>query len=170
MAPKTKERLFLALPVRIEKYDTLEVSFEDCIAGRWVPRQNLHLTLCFLGNAFSAVEVVEKLSQHSFSLPPATLKGLGYFKPNKILYARVESEAVVSTAEMLHALLEIPMHKHFVSHVTLLRGKVIQDERVLKEKIDRFEDQVIGTAGEKVCLYSSSLTTEGAVYRCLHMF
>ncbi len=146
---------------------------------RWVKFENLHLTLCFLGNVTKDFlqKVAEKLSiivhtQKAFHL---SLKNFGAF-PNqrspRVLWIGVEKGAndlIDLQAKIESTLAEIgykPEERHFHPHLTI--GRV-------KEKIDA--GQIFNTQYKSetflvksVILFKSTLTPDGAIYEKLNEF
>ena len=51
-----KNRLFLALPAILDDYEAIQSDFAEVLKGRWVPPENLHLTL-FIVKMFTRVRV-----------------------------------------------------------------------------------------------------------------
>ena len=121
-------RLFIAIRFSDEILDFLEAAQDEMkragIRGRYAPRENLHLTLAFIGeyDDFEAVrEAMSKAVSGSFEL---RISGTGSF--GSILWAGFEkSEKLVKLVKGLrHFLAEssVPFdRKRFSPHITLVR-------------------------------------------------
>ncbi|MDO5673732.1 MAG: RNA 2',3'-cyclic phosphodiesterase [bacterium] len=99
-----KKRLFIALdpPEKTrEELVTLCRGLPDC---RWTPPEQLHLTLCFIGEAdgtsfLDIREALQEIRAEPFSL---RLEGLGLFPPRRaprVLWAGVQANAALMQLE-----------------------------------------------------------------------
>jgi 2'-5' RNA ligase len=124
-------RLFVALDLPWEVKEELSELSCNIPGARWVPTDNFHLTLRFIGeaNRLQAEEIdlaLASLRGRSFSF---ALSGLGWFEKNgraNALFAGVERnedlarlQAKVETA--LHRVGFAPEKRRFTPHVTLAR-------------------------------------------------
>jgi 2'-5' RNA ligase len=165
-------RLFVAIdfpdPVR-EHLALLCFGLPD---ARWVPREQLHLTLRFIGDVEGSrfLDMREALHAVRFSPFEMRLKGLGHFPPRgkpHVLWAGVEKNGPL---EALHGKVEgvvvrsglPPEARNFAPHVTLARLKGTPPRRVA----DYLTEHALFTAGpfpvDSFHLYSSVLTPKGA--------
>lgn len=130
---------------------------------RWVARENLHVTLCFLGDAdpddaaerLSALEApsadarlgpaVDALGEHSLVIPVAGLDALA-----------------ASVGEVLHGVGSAPRRRRFNGHLTVARlRRGARPRRALGMAFDG------GFPVHTVALVESTLTPEGARYETL---
>jgi RNA 2',3'-cyclic 3'-phosphodiesterase len=167
-------RLFVALdlpwPLR-ERLKTLATAIPGC---RWMPVENLHLTLRFIGEVpnWRAEEIdlaLQAIKARSF---PLTLTGVGLFeKGGRVtsLWAGLERcpqlehlQTKIETA-LQRAGLE-PERRRFTPHVTLARLDQPASEKVTRflqgHSLFRAEPYVV----ERFTLFSSQLGKEGSVY------
>lgn len=165
-----KNRLFLALPAVLDDYETLKRDFKGLITGRWVPPENLHLTLKFFGDRFEQALLIQHLSTLSLDLPPLTLRGVGYFAKNRILYARVEEQGLADICRSVNTLLGMPVKETFVPHVTLMRVKQIIDDEAFHARLERYATVKLGMLGEETVLMQSELYSDGARYSVVERF
>ena len=78
-------RLFIASPVILDDYPSIQKDFEGIIEGKWVEEQNLHLTWVFLGDRKEVETTMDKLQEVSPLEERIEIKELGYFgRPPKI--------------------------------------------------------------------------------------
>ena len=165
-----KKRLFLALPARIDDYKTIQDDFADIIGGRWVPSENLHLTLNFYGDQFEQDELLQRLSLMEVEITPSMISGLGYFEKRKILYAKIDNPALTALYKKLNTLFDLPGKNAFVPHVTLMRVKELVDKEKFHERLDIYKEREIGSLGSSLELIQSELYPDGAKYTLLKRF
>ena len=172
-------RLFVALPLPDEVLDQLLLNMGGVSGARWQKREQLHITLRFIGEVDRRIAEDIALSLSSLRHPSfeLSLRGTGAFERRgraEILWAGVTS------GEELHSLhkkvdqacvqagLE-PERRAFKPHVTLAR---------LKPSSGPVEDFLSSTGdfssrpfrATSFSLYESSLTPEGAYYSIIETF
>ncbi len=183
------KRLFFALQLSEQTLDALgdlQEAFRPHVpAGvrvRWTPRENLHVTLKFLGSTEADLvgelgevmdELVEPLSPFS-----ATVDDLGAFPhPHhpRILWAGVDRKASERLAELhreLEAALEpyaIDRDEHpFKAHVTFGRVKSNKAFDLNELRSEVSEGPFGETRIDEVVLYESELTPDGSNYTVRH--
>ena len=122
-------RLFIAIRLNDEIRKTLVKKQDDLsrhgICGKITPRENLHMTLAFIGEHPDPEQVLEVMENVPFSSFPVTLNGIGLFN-NNILWAGVHaSEPLQQLVQHLRyelAKADIPYdRKDFMPHITLFR-------------------------------------------------
>ncbi len=163
-------RLFLSLPATLFDYEELQDEFNDLILGKWIPPQNLHLTLNFLGTAFERESVIQALSGLTLKAEPSDLKGLSLLSHNQILYARTANPSLMTLHEQIQEALGLPYEQEFIPHVTLMRIKKISDQTLFEERLRRYDRMLIGVLHPKVQLIQSHITPTGAHYSLLEEF
>lgn len=183
-------RAFIAIEIPHEIQSAIEHQTAPLRAAigpsvvRWVPAQNMHLTLKFLGDVSPAnVGMLNQLldveaSRHKgFDIQ---IGGLGAFpnprRPRVIwigLQAPAALEALQRGLEAATAKLGFPEEKRpFSPHLTL--GRVRQrasgaDQQKIHTALGRHPAGALGTAHiGAVHLFKSDLKQTGAVYTCLH--
>ena len=174
-------RLFLAIPIP----ETIAERVQSICRGlpdvRWVPTEQLHVTLRFLGDEISESrfeEIVEALG--SVTSPGFTLRlrGVGRFlhpRAPQVLWLGVEEEPALIE---LHRRIEHQLRKSgfsaekraFEAHVTLARLKGVSDQRVA-DYLNLHADFEAGYfAVEDFILYSSVLRPGGARHTIEEVF
>ncbi len=178
-------RLFIALPLGKEAEQRLGRIIEDfrprSRAVKWVPSQNIHLTLKFLGDTDE--HLVDKISQavdRVVSNYPAfdiLIDRLGAF-PNlhrpRVIWmggAKAPEPAAAMAREIDTAMHRLDFEKEkraFKAHLTL--GRVRQGQTIgdLAEYIDQYSFEPIPLHLDRLILFKSTLTPKGAIYEPLH--
>ncbi len=158
-------RLFIASPIILDDYDSIQEDFKDIIEGKWVKEENLHLTWVFLGEQKDEKTVINKLKKISPLEDHASIKELGYFgRPPRVFFSKAEEKILYDKArEFKNAGFEL---YRFKPHITLCRIKTIHDYKAYKEKLKAYRERPLGAILPSINLYESILTTEGSEYTC----
>jgi 2'-5' RNA ligase len=182
-------RLFIAveIPAEIQQNVSKETaklrrSLESLV--RWVPAENLHLTLKFLGDvAPSNVEfLMQMLRQEAQAVPcfNIQLTGLGSFpslKRPRVIYIGIQAPAAL---DMLQRGIESASRRlgyeseerSFSAHLTLGRVKqnvTATDQQKIRRAIESTQVDLLGSARvDSVHLYKSELKPNGSVYTRLY--
>jgi len=169
-------RLFVALSLPDEVRETLADLADPLPGARWVPEENLHITLRFIGevDGGQAHDVDAELMRLHATGFRVSLAGLGYFgegPKTRALYARVEpSEPLSRLQQKVEQAVQRaglkPEGRKFKPHVTLARfrsgGGTLELERFLvRHSLFRAGPF---TATDFV-LFQSFLSGEGSIYR-----
>ena len=158
-------RLFIASPVILDDYDSIQEDFKDIIEGKWVKEENLHLTWVFLGDQRDAKTVINKLKKISPLEDHTSIKELGYFgRPPRVFFSKSEEKVLYHKArEFKNAGFNL---YRFKPHITLCRIKTIHNYKAYKEKLKDYRERSLGAILPSINLYESTLTTEGSEYTC----
>jgi RNA 2',3'-cyclic 3'-phosphodiesterase len=159
-------RLFLAIPARIDAYNTLKKNCSPLLRGRWTPESQLHLTLHFLGTRFTPESVVSRLVRPLPEWHPAVLRGLGYFAQSRILYADAPDAGLTPLHRMTAEALGLPITP-LTPHVTLMRLKRDAEPDALRHCRERFAQYPLGMLLPEMVLFESALHAKGARHRAL---
>jgi 2'-5' RNA ligase len=174
-------RAFIAVdlddPVIEKICNVVEILKSRITEIRWLRKENLHLTLKFLGNiAESQVEPIAAALRHPLGLfSPCTIsaKGLGVFpdfRRPKILWVGLTGDQLVQlTAEIESALMPLgftPENRAFTPHLTIGRWREgNRPAKNLRQKIGSLNDFEFGAcAVRQIVLFQSVLKPEGASY------
>lgn len=150
---------------------------------RWVPVENIHLTLKFLGDvSVNNIEVLKKIlareaARHSsFEISVGELGAFPSSRRPRVLWVKVEAPPALANLqagiENETARLGYPREERpFSPHLTL--GRVArhagsEDIRRIGETLEAYKVGFLGAAPVRlVNLYRSDLSPGGAVYTCL---
>ena len=167
-------RCFLAIELSdeiVEGLENLKRNFK--IDGiKLVERENLHITVKFLGEIGG--KTVENIKSMDLSLEPveSRIRGLGVFpNENYIRVIWVGASNLVPLFEEVDRRLEdlnFKREREYVPHITIGRVKFLRDRRTLKERIKRYRDIDLGTLYvDSIVLMKSTLTRSGPIYEVL---
>jgi len=156
-------RLFIASPVKLDDYASIQEDFNDVIEGKWVAEENLHLTWIFLGNRGDKRPIIEKMQRIPALESEVAIAGLGYFgRPPRIFFSKAASKPLYAKAgELKSAGFDL---YRFKPHITLCRIKKITDYRSYKELIQSYRERVLGVVKPEIILYQSTLSEKGPQY------
>ncbi len=158
-------RLFIASPIKLDNYTSIQEDFKNIIEGKWVEEENLHLTWVFLGDMKDEKSIIEKLKKMSPLENEVSIEEMGYFgRPPRVLFAKTEEKPLYNKArEFKEAGFDL---YRFKPHITLCRIKTIHDYKAYKEKLKTYREKSLGLILPEINLYESTLTSEGAEYAC----
>lgn len=184
-----RPRLFAALdipPKAVEEAMIFQKLMKKAgIFAKWVPFENMHLTLKFIGETDpeNISLIKETINEICGDFAPFRLiiKGAGVF-PNAhrpaVAWSGLEGETelVMKLARLidknLYEKIEIKREtKGFKPHLTVARFKTKINENKISLIIDEISElEPFSFVGDKVTLYQSHLTREGAKYTALESF
>jgi 2'-5' RNA ligase len=169
-------RLFVAIDMPEQVKEAVAgIAGRDLAGARLVPKEQLHLTLRFIGDADEAqFQAIKKaLGSIQGAHFPLFLKEVGHFPPGRrprVLWVGMEESAPLRKLqqEVEQALLAAgvpPEERGFSPHITLARLKETPPGKVitLEEKHRQFKAGPFPV--EEFYLYSSTLTREGAIHK-----
>lgn len=167
-------RLFVALPLPLSVRETLSRLGNGVPGARWLPPENYHLTLRFVGNVDEHVadDVHDALLRVQADAFDVNLKGVSWFGSKK------KASAIVACAEKSEGLLHLqrkiesacvrvglePEDRKFMPHVTLARLKGANVDAVERYCAERSWLNIPAFPAEEFILYSSFLSQSGAIY------
>ncbi|MBI3909965.1 MAG: RNA 2',3'-cyclic phosphodiesterase [Armatimonadetes bacterium] len=180
-------RAFIALPVPEALHPAI-IRVQESLAGagdvRWIPPENWHLTLKFLGNISEdrlrrLTDLLEKVS-NSCSQFVIELGGIGAF-PNlrrpQIVWLGVREggtaiRELAEAAESAGAQVGFPREKRaFHAHTTLGRVHSPRGLEELARRLEQVPDEPLGSwQARDLVLMRSTLLPSGAVYSVLRRF
>jgi RNA 2',3'-cyclic 3'-phosphodiesterase len=147
---------------------------------RWIPLNNLHVTLKFLGDIDEAKvdPIAQALRDHlrPFSRFIISAKGLGVFpdlKRPRVLWVGLEAQRLAVLASTVEKALEplgfSPEKRGFQPHLTIGRWRESEKPSAkFGEELARWKNHEFGQSEIKVViLFQSMLKPEGAIHRPL---
>lgn len=170
-------RLFVALDLPEDVRKAVYLVKEELHGFRWVPQEQLHLTLRFIGDSDDAMlgrikEGMEKLSCPAFEI---SLNGIGHYPLRglpRVLWVGIEAgpalfalQARVEQACVAAGV--VPEGRAFSPHLTIARLKGSSPGVVRRFEADHAGFRCGPLQVSSFHLYSSSLTQQGAVHRRL---
>lgn len=175
-------RLFVAVDLDEKIRDSIYKVAERLskLSGlKLVEKENLHITLMFLGEVSEAkVDLIkEKLSEIKFDPFEISFKGIGFFPPKgnpRVVWIGIENgedklKYLANEVSEKLKKLGFKRDKEFSAHVTIARVK----RRVsgLKELLSEFENEVFGSmVVDKFKLKRSILKHTGPIYTDIEVF
>ena len=178
-------RLFIALPLEAEVERALGRVVEDLRhqGGRisWVAPENIHLTIKFLGETEESMlpDIKNQLDSFVKSYRPvlSSVAHLGAF-PNlqrpRVIWAGIEQEheTLVQMADEMDLRMNKlgwePEGKKFRAHFTLGRVRAPKGLDALTDYIRQYQFTAVPFTFDRVVLFKSTLTPQGAIYNRLH--
>lgn len=181
-------RLFIAieLPQKIQKelYEKTAPIRASLSGVRWIPPENLHLTLKFLGEVASdRVDAVkaslqEALSRGDFRPFGLEFKGVGAFPSishPRVIWIGISQggEALTQLANALEEELQNlgfeRENRLYTAHLSIGRIGHLKDRKILEEIVSKYDKtSFAGFSTDVVALIQSVLCREGAQYRKIY--
>lgn len=167
-------RLFVALAIPEAAVQELFLLQAGIPGARWQTREQLHLTLRFIGevDGREANDIDDALAAISAPRFTLALKGVGEFggkKPHAVWAGVSDGQAVSHLNRKIEAALQrigvAADERRFTPHVTLARLRAAPVGKVMDWLADHALYAGPPFAVEQFALYSSVLTPNGSVYR-----
>lgn len=166
-------RLFVAIDLPEKVKDELACLGGRLTGGRWVPREQLHLTLRFIGEVDARLQdkIVTALRLVQGEPFDLALRQVGHFgRPGRVLWVGMDPppQILVLQREVEAALVRAgipPEERPFSPHITLarLKGTPYPQLAAYEEEHRRFAASPFPVT--EFHLYSSVLTSAGASHR-----
>jgi 2'-5' RNA ligase len=164
-------RCFIAIyPIRSKKVHELQDKIAKFINGKSVEKENMHITLSFLGEKKESEineikNKIDKVAKNSYKREAILTKIK--FIPNEN-FIRVIAVDVVGLDDLSKSIEKEVGGDVKPPHLTLFRVKNVKDKKTLLEfrKIDINERIFI----DKISIMKSTLTPKGPVYEVIHSF
>jgi RNA 2',3'-cyclic 3'-phosphodiesterase len=162
-------RLFCGLPLPDRTLDALEPWQEEHLRGRIVPRENLHITLAFLGSrpAVELEPIANALREAADRARPPVLRPLRYRETRSVGMLVLDDEDGHATrlAGDLHGRLEAlavyrPEARAWLPHLTVVR---FRERPRLRPPVP----ELAAFSPSDAAVYHSALRPGGAQYRVL---
>ncbi len=181
------KRLFAAIPIHLSEDVFRSIaSMRYALEGeriRWIPSENMHLTLKFFGNtpARKITAIAEALLKATNDFPDFTLEinRIGLFgsqhNPRVVWMGFREEEPLYQLKNQITQELEkcgiYEDRQNFVPHLTIARIKKVSDKRFFQKVIDKHKNRFQQkTMANELILYESVLKSTGAEYKVIRSF
>tara|TARA_Y100000031_G_C8239575_1_gene395027 strand:+ start:157 stop:636 length:480 start_codon:yes stop_codon:yes gene_type:complete len=152
-------RTFIALDIPDEVKDKItEIQNELQIEGKLTKKENIHLTLKFLGDVHNVDDIKKQLRNINHEQFTATIDEIGTFS-NRIIWLHLNN--VDELQKKIDNILPFPKENRFMSHITIARPKKI----IKIPNINKITFQI-----KSFSLQKSILTSEGPIYETLERF
>ena len=150
---------------------------EDLFHGKYTEKENLHLTLKFLGEideetVVKVKETLEKVKVNSFE---ASITQVGVFSPEqvRIVWLKLD-DADALQKEIDNTLRDLfPPEQRFMGHITIARVKKVFDKEKLIETLKKINLEKIQKQKikfDEFFLKKSILTTQGSLYSVIKKY
>jgi 2'-5' RNA ligase len=148
--------------------------------GKLTEKENLHLTLKFLGEAseYNVQKIKEKLREIEYNPFEAEIDSLGFFdnrKSNKyeqpfIVWLHIKNcdELQKQIDSKLERLFE--KEKRFMSHLTIARVKNVKNKKEFTEKLYEINIPKMKFYVNSFSLKESILTAKGSIYKDIEVY
>jgi len=187
--PQTTLRTFIALEIEnsIKNYIQQiqdKIRETNSVKGSWVSKENIHLTLKFLGDTqLQKVESIKKSLDTVFkdiNKISCNLEEIGTFPSTRfprVLWVGIDKgkKIIADYVDRLeNSLLKLHFAKEkrgFQSHITICRVKQISAPDLLASTIQEINKTFtcVDFIIDKVILFESRLTPQGSIYSPLHI-
>lgn len=175
-----KMRCFIALDLPENIVSELvklqeELKQQNLFIGKSTEKENLHLTLKFLGSIplDRINEVKKRLRQISLKQFTAEIDEIGIFSEEfvRIIWVKLNGKEVFELQESVdNALVDFfPKEERFMSHITIARVKNIKEKQPLFDALKKIKINIKGKINS-FSLISSTLAPSGAIYETIERY
>lgn len=142
-------RVFVAIQISDEMRKALITAMHELkkagLKGSYTPAQNLHMTLCFIGEVDNVQPICRALEQIRFSPFRLTLSDLGNFKNLLWIGAKGGQKLAALVKELRKTLIDAGISfddKDFVPHITLIRKMIGNPPAFSVQKADMMVSKI----------------------------
>ncbi|MCK5149756.1 RNA 2',3'-cyclic phosphodiesterase [Candidatus Pacearchaeota archaeon] len=141
--------------------------------GKFVEKDNLHLTLKFLGeiNEEKIEEIKSKLKELKFEKFDCEIGKTGFFHDKnhiKVIWVELVSEKIKELQQQIDRLFpEILVDKEFSFHITTARVKFVEYRENLVKEVEKIHFKNLDFEVDEFVLIKSELMRQGPVYKIL---
>ncbi len=164
-------RCFIAIyPIKSQKIQELQDKIANLINGKSVEKENMHITLSFLGEKNE--KEINEIRNKIYRVAKNTYKREAILTKIKFIpnehFIRVIAVDVVGLDDLSKIIEKEVGGDVKPPHLTLFRVKNVKDKKTLMEfrKIDINERILV----DKISIMKSTLTPKGPVYEIIHSF
>lgn len=144
--------------------------------GKLTEKNNLHLTLKFLGeiDETKLEEVKKRLREIKFNKFKAYLGEIGFFSPSrvKIVWIHILSKQILELQKLIDEKLNnlFKKEERFMSHLTIARVKNIKDKKLFINEIKKIKTSNLEFDVNSFFLVKSELSEKGPIYTDIEKF
>lgn len=160
-----------------KRFDNLKNS--GIVIGNFVEKENLHLTLKFLGNISEEElnKIQEKLSEIDFPNFEIETGEIGFFPSNeyvKIIWVGLNSDNILKLKKIIDdkmGEIGLPLdNKKFSSHITVARIKKMKNKDEFLKRINDLNFKKYKFKANNFSLIKSELMRDGPIYKLIKKF
>jgi 2'-5' RNA ligase len=174
-------RAFIAIKFPAEILDEIgeiqeEIEEKELFEGKFTEKENLHLTLKFLGeiDEGKVEKIKEELKKIKFERFEARISEIGVFDPEfiRIIWMRIDGGEILKLQKEIDERLKgfFEKEKRFMSHVTIARVKKCDDKKKLIAELRDIRVPESNFLVREFYLIKSVLGKEKAEYEVLGKF
>jgi 2'-5' RNA ligase len=185
--PEQTIRTFIALEIGEEiKAEIAQIQDKikeaNCVSGKWVLKDNMHLTLKFIGD--TELKTVQKIKEElnrclkDEKSIKCNVSSVGVFPDDRfarVIWVGIKNGdmQIIDLAEKLeNRLCKLGFKKEkkdFKTHITICRPKQILDRNLLKASLEEINGNFKPKefTADKITFFESKLTPQGPIYSAL---
>ena len=173
-------RCFIAIDIPMNtktriSHESKKLQRKDLFDGNLTKKENLHLTIKFLGSLTNkeVEKIKEKLRKINFNKFFCKVGKVGFFyKGNKmrIIWVDLLSNKLNELQKKIGKVILARGNKKFSSHITIVRVKSVRNKQSLVEKVGEIDFKNLNFKVKEFVLMKSELTKQGMRYRILDKF
>jgi len=167
-------RLFIAIDLPDEHKSRIATICSGLPGTRWIPEEQIHLTLRFIGEVDGASygRITEALSEVRAEPLELKVRGIGHFPPRRsprVLWLGLDkSEPLIQLRFRIETKLQqsglAPEGRKFSPHITIARFKKTPLDKIAAFMAGHSLFELPVFRAEEFHLYSSHLTSGGAIH------
>lgn len=143
---------------------------EDIFSGKFTERENLHLTLKFLGeiDEIKIEKIKEKLKEVKFNAFECSIGELGVFSKKlvRIIWIKIEGVIYDLQKEIDKSLKDIFDEEiRFMGHITIARVSKINDRKKFFEALNKIKVESLNFEVEEFRLMESEFRKDEPIYK-----
>lgn len=163
------KKLFVAIEIPKELKEKIDIELIEPLGEvKKVPKENLHITLAYIGEVSEQNEkvIVEKLKKIEFSKFPILLGGTGSFD-EKVIWLSAQAIELFTLAENISR--ELHIDNEFAGHLIIAKAK---EGRDITENFKKIRGKKINQTVKvnKFVLLESKPSIEGSTYHKITEF
>lgn len=155
------------------EFETLQK--KNFFKGKFVEKQNLHLTLSFLGEVSGEKidEIKKKLREIKYEKFLCSVGKTGVFDNEnyiRVIWVELLSDKIHELQNKVCEKLDLAPDKRFNSHLTIARVNSVINKEDLLEYLKKINFKKLGFEVKEFLLIKSELTPRGPIYRVIEKF